>query len=201
MPSRADKAAGKPRFQALRLDRRIGWLLAAGLALLAVEAGLRAWEQHQKSVAELRDVRSRIAALAASSDQVDWARRTAAVDSAKRALAAQLWHSPSEAQAQARLRDWLSAALRSAGVQRPTLTLLPAVASTAAAPGAAGTSRMLRVRASVIFELGPGAAERALHQIEGGGQLARVDNLTMSTRSRRVEMLVSVPVLLQSEGS
>jgi hypothetical protein len=196
-----------PWMQRLGANRRLWWLVAAALAVVALEGALRGWEQHQQTVTELREVRNRIAALAASSDQVDWAGRTAAVEAARKALAAQLWHSPSEAQAQARLRDWLTAALRTAGVQRPTLSLLPAQtlpAPTGAPAGGAAASnapRVLRVRASVVFELGPNALERALHQIEGGGQLARVDNLIASTRSRRVEMQVSVPVLLQPEGS
>jgi hypothetical protein len=36
-------------------------------------------------------------------------------------------------------------------------------------------------------------------QIEAGGQLASVDNITVSTRSRRIEMTVSVPVLLKDK--
>ena len=111
-----------------------------------------------------------------------------------------LWQSPSEAQAQARLRDWLASALRSAAVARPAVSLLPLQA----APAASGASAKqhaptLRVRATVNFDLAPNALENALVQIEAGGQLARIDSLSVSARSRRVEMTVSVPVLLSPE--
>jgi len=185
-------------------NRRLLALLALAFAVIAFDLSLRAWDRHRQVATELREVRGSIAALAASSDQVDWVRRTLAVETARDSLAAQLWHSPTEAQAQARLRDWLASALRSAGVQRPTLTLLPPLTVAPASGSASGVGskqRVLRVRASVIFELAPNALERALQQVENGGQLARVDNLTTSIRSRRVEMLVSVPVLLQPKGS
>jgi hypothetical protein len=187
----------------LAIDRRLLWVVAIGAALLLGELAMRGWEAQQQLQSELQKVRSRAAVLAAGSDQMDWASRTRAAEAERAALQMRLWRAPSEAQAQARLRDWLSNALLTANVVRPSVSLLPlqaaAAASAASAGSAGGTTGAVRVRASVTFDLAPKVLEEALLQIEAGGQLARVDSLTASTRSRRVEMTVSVPVLIIKE--
>lgn len=180
-------------------DQRLFWLIGAAALALGVEFGLRAWDAHQKLDAELQGIRGRAAVLAASSDQIDWLARTRAADAERAALRARLWQSPTQAQAQARLRDWLNSTLASAAVQRPLVNLLPLQAPAVAASGAAAALPALRVRATAAFELTPGALENALVQIEAGAQLARIDNLNVTVRGRRVEMTVSVPVLIESE--
>ncbi len=182
------------------IDRRLLWLAGMAALLILGELGLRAWEAQQVLQIELQKVRSRAAVLAAGSDQIDWDARTKAAETQRNELQARLWQSPSEAQAQARLRDWLTAALRSAAVPRPVVNLLPPQAGSASS-AASSEPPPIRVRASLNFDLAPNALENALVQIEAGGQLARIDSLTVAARNRRVEMTVSVPVLLQSEGA
>lgn len=180
-------------------DRRLLGLVAVAAVIVLGEMSLRAWEAHRQLDAELQQVRSRAAVLAAGSDQVDWVARTRAAEAERSALQKRLWQSPSEAQAQARLRDWLSGALRTAAVKGPAVSLLPLQAA-AAASANGGPLAALRVRATAGFELTPNALEQALVQIEAAGQLARIDSLNVSARSRRVEMTVSVPVLLLAEA-
>jgi hypothetical protein len=206
------KTASRNLFGSFKPTAKVWCLIGAAALLVLGELGLRAWELHQGVVAELQRVTRSAATLSAADDGVDWPGMTRSAEAARAQLRARLWQVPSEAQAQARLRDWLGNALRSAGVARPTINLLPTVAVTsgaATAPGAAITAgqpepataalaqRMLRARATVSFELAPSALENALLQIEAGGQLASVENVTASARSRRIEMTVSVPVLLK----
>jgi hypothetical protein len=186
--------------QRFQIDRRLLWLAGMAALLILGELGLRAWEAQQQLDTELQKVRGRAAVLAAGSDQIDWGARTKAAETQRNELQARLWQSPSEAQAQARLRDWLTAALRSAAVPRPAVNLLPPQAGSAS-PAASGEPLPFRVRASLNFDLAPSALENALVQIEAGGQLARIDSLTVAARNRRVEITVSVPVLLQSQGA
>lgn len=186
--------------QRFDIDRRLLWLAGMAALLILGELGLRAWEAQQQLETELQKVRGRAAVLAAGSDQIDWGARTKAVEAQRNELQARLWQSPSEAQAQARLRDWLTAALRSAAVPRPAVNLLPPQAGPASS-AASSEPPPIRVRANLNFDLAPNALENALVQIETGGQLARIDSLTVAARNRRVEMTVSVPVLLQSEGA
>lgn len=185
--------------RSLRIDKRMLWLIAMAGALVLGELSMRAWEAHQTLESELGKVRSRAAVLATSSDQIDWADRTRKADTQRLELQTRLWQTPSEAQAQARLRDWLMSALRTAAVARPTVNLLPLQAAPVASGISAGTPVALRVRATVNFDLAPNALENALLQIEAGGQLARIDSLSVAARNRRVEMTVSVPVLLRPE--
>jgi hypothetical protein len=190
----APGALSRPR---LAIDRRLLWLIAAGAALVLGELALRGWEAQQQLQAELDKVRSRASVLEAGTDTVDWTARTRSAEAERSTLQQRLWRAPSEAQAQARLRDWLSNAAFSAGAQRPTVSLLPIQQAAVPAGAASGAgSGVIRVRATVGFELAPRALEDALLQIEAGGQLARVDSLTAGTRTRRVEMTVSVPVLI-----
>jgi hypothetical protein len=186
--------------QRLQIDRRMLWLAGMAALLILGELGLRAWEAQQQLETELQKVRGRAAVLAAGSDQIDWSARTKAAETQRNELQARLWQSPSEAQAQARLRDWLTAALRSAAVARPAVNLLPPQAGPASSV-AGSEPQPIRVRASLNFDLAPNTLENALVQIEAGGQLARIDSLTIAARNRRVEMTVSVPVLLQSVGA
>jgi hypothetical protein len=192
-------------FKSFKLDRRLLWLAVAALCVALGEFSLRAWEQQQKLETELQRLRRNADVLNASNDGTDWVGHARALESERAGLQARLWQVPSEAQAQARLRDWLYNALRSANVNRPAINLLPLLAA-AVEPAplrpegtpAALVPRTLRARATVSFELTPSALENALVQIEAGGQLASVDNLSVSSRSRRIEMTVSVPVLLKS---
>jgi hypothetical protein len=200
-------------FRQFRPGSRMWWLVAAAALLVLGELGLRAWEQHQKLDAELQRVRRNVAALNASNDGADWVGLTRSAEAARAQLRTRLWQVPSEAQAQARLRDWLSNALRSAGAVRPAINLMPTTpatvaptnatapsATTSATSAAVGLAQnTLRARASVSFELAPSALENALVQIEAGGQLASIENITVSTRSRRIEMTVSVPVMLKDK--
>ncbi len=195
-------------------------LMLVGLSLLTVggELGLRAWEAQQKLESELKSLRGRIQLLQASAEQMDWAALSQDLDRMQRDLQAQLWQAPSEAQAQAMLRDWLSSTLKTAGIQRPTLRLQPpqAVANpAAAAPGSAKpgdvqppvasttgaaerlVQQAIRVRAQISFELAPGMLEAVLQQVERSGQLANVDSLSVSKRNRRIEMTVSMPVIIK----
>lgn len=183
---------------ALRIDRRARWLIAIAAVLACIELLVPAWDAHRKVEAELDAVRKRAQLLAATDDGVDWAARTRDAERQRALLQSRLWQAPSQAQAEARLRDWLTGALGSAAVAKPSVTLLPVQS---AAASAAGMAALLRVRASVAFDLAPNALERALVQIEAGGQLARVDSLSASVRTRRVEMTVSVPVQLRAEGN
>lgn len=187
--------------QRLHIDRRLLGLVGIGLLVVLGELALRGWDAHRLLSAELQKVRGRAAVLAASSDQIDWNARTLAVEAQREVLQKRLWQAPSEAQAQARLRDWLASALRSAEVSRPSVNLLPMLASGVASNTDGAALQASRARAVVSFELAPGTLEQALLQIEAGGQLARVDSLSVSARSRRVEMSVSVPVLLRAEAT
>jgi hypothetical protein len=201
-------------------DRRLRGLVFVALCVILVDLGSRGWEQHQKIESELLRVRRSADALDAGIDGTNWLARARALQSEQTGLQARLWQVPSEAQAQARLRDWLDNALRSARVSRQAINLLPSVETSprADAPGSAQTlgsapsadnrgsgalpqsltPRSLRARATISFELAPSALENTLVQIEAGGQLASVDNLSISSRNKRVEMTVSVPVLLKT---
>lgn len=183
-----------PRFTP---DRRLLWLLGSAALMVAGELALRGWEAHQQLTSELKSVRSRAQLLRDSADQVDWNAQTRTLQAIREDLLGKLWHAPSEAQAQARLRDWVGETLRSAGLSRFTVNLLPpqAVANGASAP-AGSPQNALRVRATVTFELSPGSLEQALQGLERGGQLANIDNITASRRSRRVELALSVPVVI-----
>ncbi len=182
--------------QPLRPTRRLAWLFGLALLIAAGELALRAWDEQRRLDNELRSIRSRAAVLAGSDDRIDWPARIRAAETQRDDLRTRLWQSPSQAQAQARLRDWLGNALCTAAVGHPAVTLLP---QGAAEPAASGALPVVRVRATVAFDLVADALENALVQIEGGGQFARVDSLSASTTSRRVEMTVSVPVLIASE--
>jgi hypothetical protein len=186
--------------QRLHIDRRLLWLAGMAALLILGELGLRAWETQQQLETELQKVRGRAAVLAAGSDQIDWSARTKAAETQRNELQARLWQSPSEAQARARLCGWPIEALRNSAVARPAVNLLPPQAGPASS-GASSEPQPIRVRASLNFDLAPNTLENALVQIEAGGQLARIDSLTVAARNRRVEMTVSVPVLLQTEGA
>ncbi|TDP71422.1 hypothetical protein [Roseateles toxinivorans] len=197
-----------PLFQKLKIDRRLTWLLLVGLLAVAGELSLRAWESHQELSKELKSVRARAQLMRQSADQVDWAQQTQIMQTMRADLESKLWHSPSEAQAQARLRDWLAATLRAAGLTRFTINLLPpqppaapAVTQGDAPPSASlresMQQRALRLRASLSFELAPSTLETVLFGLEHGGELANVDSITVSRRSRRVELSVSMPVLVE----
>ncbi|MCC7461844.1 MAG: hypothetical protein IT480_05195 [Gammaproteobacteria bacterium] len=200
--------AAAPWLRQLRPTRRLAWLVVLALLVVGAELALRAWDAQQRLGKELHGIRSRAAVLAASDDRIDWNASIRAAERQRDQLRARLWQSPTQAQAQARLRDWLGHALRSAAAAHPAVTLLPLSAAAAAAPAAAEPSAgpassaapIVRVRATVAFDLVAGALENALVQIEGGGQLARVDSLGAATASRRVEMTVSVPVMIMQEG-
>lgn len=183
---------------AIRIDRRARWLIAIAAVLASIELLLPAWDAHRKTEAELATVRKQVQLLAAADDGIDWVVQTRDSERQRAQLQSRLWQAPSQAQAEARLRDWLTNALSNAAVAKPSVSLLPV--QSAAAASAAGTPALLRVRASVGFELAPKALENALVQIEAGGQLARVDTLSASVRTRRVEMTVSVPVQLRPEA-
>lgn len=198
-----------PQLQKMKLDHRLIWLLALGLLAIAGELSLRAWESHQALSTELKSVRARALLMRQSADPVDWARQTQIMQKMRSDLEAKLWHSPSEAQAQARFRDWLGSTLRAAGLPRFTINLLPpqpsgeppAATKEGTGPTAeAGDSmrqKALRVRANLSFELTPNMLETVLLGLEHGGQLANVDSITVSRRSRRVELSVSLPVLVE----
>lgn len=193
---------------------RMLWLLI-GIGLLAVvgELGTRAWEHQQKLDRELTALRKRVQALQGSADRVDWARLGDELGASQQAFQDQLWHAPSEAQAQAMLRDWLSSLLKDADAVRPTLRLQPVQATAASQAASAGESsgagspaglgarlaqEAVRARAQISFELTPGALEAVLQRIERGGQLSNVDALSVSKRSRRVEMSISMPVIIEA---
>lgn len=193
---------------------RILWLLI-GIGLLAVvgELGMRAWEHQQKLDRELTALRKRVQALQISADRVDWVQLGDQLGAAQTAFQDQLWHAPSEAQAQAMLRDWLSSLLKDADVVRPTLRLQPVQAAAPAKAASAGESpeagnpaglgarlarEAVRARAQISFELTPGALEAVLQRVERGGQLSNVDALSVSKRSRRIEMSISMPVIIEA---
>lgn len=196
------------RYEFRRMDaaqrRRLLLLAASGAIALAFEFGLRAWDGHQRTDKELRATESRIALLRQSADLVDWEQRSAALAVRQEALREQLWRAPSEAQAQGLLRDWLQAQLKASGIDRGQLRLLPLQA---ARPASAASSaemgleaelqQALRVRAQISFDLQQGRLETLLDHIENGGQLAQVDSLSASRRTRRVELVVSLPVLVR----
>lgn len=211
------------QWQQLRAQLRPGpqsrtlWLLI-GIALLAVtgELGMRAWEHQQKLDRELTALRKRVQTLQVSADRVDWARLGDQLGAAQQTFQDQLWHAPSEAQAQAMLRDWLSSLLKNADIVRPTLRLqpvqpaAPAQAASAGEPsdatnpaglGARLAREAVRARAQISFELAPGSLETVLQRVERGGQLASVDALSVSKRSRRVEMSISMPVIIEASAA
>jgi hypothetical protein len=194
-------------------NRTLWLLIGIGLLVVAVELGTRAWEYQQKLDKQLVALRKRVQVLQTSADRVDWLKLTDQLITAQQAFQDQLWHAPSEAQAQAMLRDWLSGMLKDAQIARPTLRLQPvqaarpdAAASANASVAAAGPAGLgarlardaVRARAQVSFDLAPGALEAVLQRVEHGGQLASVDALSVSKRSRRVEMTVSVPVIIEA---
>lgn len=200
-------------------QNRMLWLLI-GIGLLAVtsELGMRAWEHQQKLDRELTTLRKRVQALQISADRVDWTRLGDQLGTAQQAFQDQLWHAPSEAQAQAMLRDWLSSLLKDADIARPTLRLQPVqpatpaqaassaseqpdTAASAAGLGARLAREAVRARAQISFELTPGSLETVLQRIERGGQLASVDALSVSKRSRRIEMSISMPVIIAASAA
>lgn len=181
----------------MRVNPRLLKLIGVAGLIIAGELALRAWETQQRLDTELQRVRGRAAVLSASNDTINWKSRTRAAEAERRDLLARLWHVPTEAQAQARLRDWLASSLQTAAVGHPSVSLLPVETPPAAA--ASASLPALRVRATVAFDLAPKALENALLQIEAGGQLARVDSLNVNASQRRVEMTVSVPALLRAE--
>ncbi len=204
----------------LQISPRLLWLLGVVLLIVCGELALRAFAAHQSVLAELAAVRARTAVLAGASGSDDWGARTAAAVQQAQALRERLWTAPSQAQAQARLADWLARALpATAAGGRPVINLMApqlppaqsmapnaagggrdrpfAAAAGAATAGAVDNADIVRVRAGVTVVLLPGALEKTLVAIEGGGQLARIDALTASGQSRQMQMTVSVPVLLQ----
>lgn len=208
------------QWQQLRTQLRPGpqsrtlWLLIGiGLLAVTVELGMRAWEHQQKLDRELTTLRKRVQALQISADRVDWTRLGDQLGTAQQAFQEQLWHAPSEAQAQAMLRDWLSSLLKDADIARPTLRLQPVQAAAPARAASASESpdatnpaglgarlarEAVRARAQISFELAPGSLETVLQRIERGGQLASVDALSVSKRSRRIEMSISMPVIIKA---
>ncbi|NCT83546.1 MAG: hypothetical protein GXC94_10405 [Comamonadaceae bacterium] len=197
-------------------NRTLWLLIGIGLLAVAAELGTRAWEHQQKLDRELATLRKRVQALQISADRVDWTRLGDQLGAAQQAFQDQLWHAPSEAQAQAMLRDWLSSLLKDAEVVRPTLRLQPVQATAPAQAASAGepaevtkpaglgarlAREAVRARAQISFELTPGALETVLQRIERGGQLANVDAMSVSKRSRRVEMSISMPVIIETSAA
>ncbi len=194
-------------------NRTLWLLIGIGLLAVGVELGMRAWEQQQKLDRELTTLRKRVQTLQVSADRVDWARLGDQLGAARQSFQDQLWHAPSEAQAQAMLRDWLSSMLKDANIVRPTLRLQPVQAAapaqaasaveapdtaTPAGLGARLAREAVRARAQISFELAPGNLETVLQRLERGGQLASVDALSVSKRSRRIELTVSMPVIIEA---
>lgn len=198
-------------------NRTLWIVLVLGLAAVVAELGMRAWEHQQKLDKELTTLRKRVQTLQTSADRVDWGKLSDQLSVAQQAMQARLWHAPSEAQAQAMLRDWLSAMLKDAEISRPTLRLQPVQAAAAAQPasgadtteapaatvgtGAKLAREAVRARAQISFDLAPGTLENVLQRVERGGQLANIDTLSVSKRSRRVEMSISVPVIIEAASS
>ena len=194
-------------------NRTLWLLIGIGLLAVAGELGTRAWEYQQKLDRELGAQRKRVQALQIAADRVDWTRLSDQLGAAQQSLQDQLWHAPSEAQAQAMLRDWLSGMLKEADIARPTLRLQPVQAAAPAQAASAGDApenanatglgarlarESVRARAQISFELAPGALETVLQRVERGGQLASVDALSVSKRSRRIEMSISIPVIIEA---
>ncbi len=162
--SLADAMARTALLQRFRIDRRL--LMLAGIAALLIlgELGLArlrgAPAARRPSCARRA---GRVDVLAAGSDQIDWARAHQAAEDERNELQGRLWQSPSEAQAQARLRDWLTSALRSAAVARPRRQ--PAAAAGGAraprAPPKARRVHAARCAPTVNFDLAPNALENA----------------------------------------
>ncbi|MEO5732844.1 MAG: hypothetical protein ABIN96_00030 [Rubrivivax sp.] len=207
------------RFQ---INPRLLWLLGVVALIVLGEGALRAMAAHQSMLAELASARARATVLAGASASDDWAARTTAANQEAQALRERLWTAPSQAQAQARLADWLGRVLPdSAAGGRPVIGLMASQLPPSQAPGAIGSTvtggrfsvagpgvepvsavsdaDIVRVRAGVTVVLLPGVLEKTLVAIEGGGQLARIDALTVSGQSRQLQMTVSVPVLLQPQ--
>ncbi|MGM9484151.1 hypothetical protein ACS5PN_23360 [Roseateles sp. NT4] len=195
-------------------NRTLWLLVAVGLLAVAGELGMRAWEHQQKLDRDLVALRKRVQALQVSADRVDWVQLSGQLGTAQQSFQDQLWHAPSEAQAQAMLRDWLSSMLKDADIARPTLRLQPVQAAAPAQAASAGepaenpnpnglgarlAREAVRARAQISFELVPGSLETVLQRVERGGQLASVDALSVSKRSRRIEITISVPVIIEAQ--
>lgn len=198
-------------------NRTLWLLIGVGLLVVIAELGTRAWEYQQKLDRQMAAARKRVEVLQTSADRVDWTKLGDQLSAAQQAFQGQLWHAPSEAQAQAMLRDWLSGMLKDAQIPRPSLRLQPVQPASTEPPsatrepdgvappppglGARLAREAVRARAQISFDLAPGTLETVLQRIERGGQLASVDALSVSKRSRRVEMSVSIPVIIETSAS
>ncbi|HQW20544.1 MAG TPA: hypothetical protein PLI90_07720 [Rhodocyclaceae bacterium] len=200
----------------LRQNRR----LQAGMALIALLVageGVLRWNDHltdkleqlQQMRSELRNLRNQTrdeAALHKTLEDLRQARET--VDS-------RLWVVSSEAVGQARLKDWLKATLKRAGIVSQSLKISaaqpvnererngrysPGMNSGSATPpqnatpDADATSQpgLRQINATLNIPFTPATLEQLLGDIEGGDAYAGVEALTIMQREHRAELTIRI---------
>ena len=182
----------------LRGNRRLHWGLAV-IALILIGYGLLLWSDNvERSSKQLRKLQGEISSLKAQSrDPKPWQERIAEVKDQRALLDKRLWVNPSEAAVQARLRDWLTEIAKSSIANRYLVTLGSVTNATRDASGGNITEgtlpeKLKQYKASLSFDFTPASLEAVLLAIEGGGQFAVVDTLSVNKRAKRAEVNVIV---------
>jgi hypothetical protein len=191
----------------LRSNRRLHWGIAI-IALILLGYALLVWSDNvERSSKQLRKLQGEISSLKAQSrDTKPWQERIAEIKQQRRSLDKRLWVNPSEAAVQARLRDWLTEIAKSSIANRYLVTLGSVTNATRDASGGAVTEgtlpeKLKQYKASLSFDFTPASLEAVLLAIEGGGQFAVVDTLSVNKRAKRVEVNVIVFARLGEQGS
>lgn len=208
LPARLAAAIG-PMIANIRENKNLQIGLILIFLILCSEALLR-WSDNlagrmkalEEARGELRDLRKQ------SGNEATLKTTLEELSEARENLENRLWQIPSEAQGQARMKDWLLTTFKQTAVApfnlkianpRPvakntesdTTTNTPATAETAA-KFPAGLHDLREFRATFSIAFTPADIEKLLAEIEGGQAVAEVETLTISLRDRRAELSVRV---------
>lgn len=200
----------------LRQSRRlqVGMVL---IALLVAGEGVLRWNDHltdkleqlQKMRSELRNLRNQ------TRDEAALHKTLADLRQARETVDSRLWVVSSEAVGQARLKDWLKATLKRAGIVSQSLKISaaqpvnergrgerysPSTNSSNIAPAqntmpdtdAASQPGLRQINATLNIPFTPATLEQLLGDIEGGDAYAGVEALTIMQRERRAELTIRI---------
>ncbi|KAF0811430.1 hypothetical protein IGB42_04129 [Andreprevotia sp. IGB-42] len=182
---------------------RLQWGLA-GIALIAITSGLLTLDDQRtvslRKIEAMRDTNASLRKqLGNSAQQVLLQAR---LDGTRAQIESSLWQFATPVVAQAEFSDWLNTTLKDSGarelkVTQPTFRYLNAGApadTTADSTGNECTDgaqcELIELRAQLRFSFDPAGFAKTLATIENGDRAMRIEQMTLNTAERRVELTV-----------
>lgn len=191
-------------------NKRLQFGSIAMLLIVLIEGGLRWNDRIIQQTKELQTLTGEIATLKQQALNENLLKELLAnSQTARKTVETRLWVAPSDAIAQARLKDWLLDLTARTGIPNPNLNLAnprPIEEKEDAPPQnsevQSSTSGLKRFRATMIFRFSPETLERALMEIEGGVPYAKVDTLVVNKREMRAEigLTMLIRILPSTDG-